>query len=57
MNEWVVVLQGKAGLEFQGQAEVVEMQKGDFVNIPAHCRHRVAWTDPEQLTIWLAVFY
>ena len=30
---------------------------GDWVDIPAHVRHRVAWTTPDEDTIWLAVFY
>ena len=30
---------------------------GDWVDIAAHRRHRVAWTDPEHPTVWLAVFY
>ena len=36
---------------------VVEMKAGDFINIPAHQRHRVEWTTPDEPTIWLAVFY
>jgi cupin 2 domain-containing protein len=54
-HEWVVVLQGAAGLEFE--TETLELRPGDFVNIPAHRRHRVAWTTPTEPTIWLAVFY
>lgn len=54
-HEWVIVLKGAARLQFEN--ETVEMTSGDFVNIPAHKRHRVEWTDPDQLTIWLAVFY
>ena len=30
---------------------------GDFVNIPAHRKHRVEWTTVDEPTIWLAVFY
>ena len=37
--------------------EIVEMVPGDVINLPAHQRHRVAWTDPEQEAIWLAVRY
>lgn len=54
-HEWVLVLQGAARVQFD--AETVFLQAGDYVNIPAHVRHRVAWTDPEGVTIWLAVFY
>jgi len=47
----------KAKLLFEGGNEPVEMGPGDFVNIPAHKRHRVEWTTEEEPTIWLAVFY
>jgi cupin 2 domain-containing protein len=56
-DEWVVVLEGRAAIEFEGQAEAVELVRGSYLNIPAHVRHRVAWTEPEQNTIWLAVHY
>lgn len=54
-NEWVIVLKGAARLRFDD--ETVEMKLGDFVNIPAHRKHRVEWTTPDEPTIWLAVFY
>jgi cupin 2 domain-containing protein len=54
-HEWVMVLKGAAMLRFEDEA--VEMQPGDFVNIPAHRRHRVEWTTPDEPTIWLAVHY
>ncbi len=54
-HEWVIVLQGAARLRFEDS--IVEMKPGDFVNIPAHKKHRVVWTTPDELTIWLAVFY
>jgi cupin 2 domain-containing protein len=54
-NEWVLVLQGAARLEFEDR--VVEMSPGDCINIPAHKKHRVAWTTPDEPTIWLAVHY
>ena len=54
-NEWVAVIQGAARLQFED--EVVEMNSGDWVNITAHRKHRVAWMTPDEPTIWLAVFY
>jgi cupin 2 domain-containing protein len=51
-DEWVVVVRGKATLEFEG-GELVRMKEGDHVTIPRHARHRVQQTDPK--TIWLAV--
>ena len=56
-QEWVVLLSGAAGLLFEGEAQVLVLRPGDYVLIPAHCRHRVAWTDPEQKTVWLALHY
>ncbi len=55
-HEWVVVLKGAARFRFEGE-EPVEMKPGDFLNIPAHKRHRVEWTTPDEPTIWLAVHY
>ena len=54
-HEWVVVLQGAARLSIGG--DIKELKSGDFINIPAHCKHRVEWTTPDERTIWLAVFY
>jgi cupin 2 domain-containing protein len=54
-HEWVIVLQGAATLRFEDGS--MEMKPGDFVNIPAHKKHRVEWTTPDEPTIWLAVFY
>jgi cupin 2 domain-containing protein len=56
-DEWVIVLKGSAGLLFEGNNDVVVMRPGDYINIPAHKKHRVEWTDPEGETIWLAVHY
>lgn len=55
LHEWVIVLKGSARLEFEDA--FLEMKPGDFVNIPAHKKHRVEWTTPDEPTIWLAVFY
>jgi cupin 2 domain-containing protein len=54
-HEWVIVLRGAARLVFED--EVVQMNPGDFANIPAHKKHRVEWTTPEEPTIWLALHY
>ena len=56
-HEWVVVLQGRAKLLFDDDDEPIELGPGDFVNIRAHKRHRVDWTDPNEPTIWLALHY
>ncbi len=54
-HEWVLLLQGAARLRLEDQT--VELKPGDFVNIPAHKKHRVEWTAPDEATIWLAVWY
>jgi cupin 2 domain-containing protein len=56
-HEWVMVLKGAARFRFEGGELAVEMKPGDFVNIPAHKKHRVEWTTPDEPTIWLAVHY
>ena len=54
-NEWVLVLKGAAKVEFADRT--VEMGPGDYLDIPARKKHRVAWTTPDEPTIWLAVHY
>ncbi len=59
-DEWVLLLEGRARLLFeQGSAAAieVEMGPGDYILIPARCRHRVVWTAPDQETIWLALHF
>ncbi|MCH7685824.1 MAG: cupin domain-containing protein [Planctomycetes bacterium] len=56
-HEWVVVLKGEAKLLFEGDDEPIHMKPGDFVNIPAHRKHRVEWTTPDEPTVWLAIHY
>jgi cupin 2 domain-containing protein len=56
-QEWVLLLSGRAGLRFEGEAEARVLEPGDYLNIPARCRHRVEWTDPGRKTVWLALHY
>ena len=56
-REWVLVLRGAARLRFEGNQEPVDMKTGDFVDIPAHTKHRVEWTTPNEPTVWLGVRY
>jgi cupin 2 domain-containing protein len=55
-NEWCLLLRGAARLVFEA-GEEVELAPGDWLDIPAHTRHRVSWTAPGVETIWLAVHY
>jgi cupin 2 domain-containing protein len=56
-NEWVVLLRGAAGLRFEDEAGPRVLGPGDWIDIPAHRRHRVEWTSPGEPTIWLALHY
>jgi cupin 2 domain-containing protein len=56
-SEWVLVLRGHARLEIDGFPGTVELNPGDYINLSAHTRHRVAWTTPDEPTIWLAIHY
>jgi cupin 2 domain-containing protein len=56
-NEFVLVLRGSAGLRMESEDAPLVLRPGDYVDIPAHVRHRVEWTDPSGATIWLAVHY
>ena len=55
-HEWVLLLSGAAVLGFDDGSRL-KLGRGDCINIPAHRRHRVEWTDPDVKTIWLAVHY
>jgi cupin 2 domain-containing protein len=44
-------------LRFDDEAALRSLSPGDYVEIAAHRRHRVEWTDPTQPTIWLAIHY
>ena len=54
--EFVLLLAGAARLSFADD-EIVALGPGDWVDIAPHRHHRVAWTDPDQPTVWLVVFY
>ncbi|MCD4683578.1 MAG: cupin domain-containing protein [Bacteroidales bacterium] len=54
-DEWVLLLQGKADLEF-AENEIVQLNAGDYIFIPAHQKHRIIYSSVEPKCIWLAVF-
>ena len=56
-DEWVMVVAGSATLEFSGHGQAVDMVRGDWCHIPAGERNRVAATDTNQPTVWLAVHF
>lgn len=55
-DEWVLILGGEAHLRIENRDHPVVLRPGDSILLPAHCRHRIDWTTPDQKTIWLAVF-
>lgn len=55
--EWVLLLRGAARLRFEDETASRSLQPGDFLEIAAHRRHRVEWTEPVVPTVWLAVHY
>lgn len=55
-NEWVIVLKGEARISFENESDL-HLKAGDYLNIAAHRKHKVAWTKPNSETIWLAVHY
>ena len=56
-KEWVMVLEGAARIRFEGGTDAIELRPGDYLTIPAHKRHRVEWTVPDQRTVWLAIHF
>jgi len=56
-TEFVVLLAGEAHVLFEGEPDPRELKPGDYLVIPARCRHRVAWTTQETPSVWLAVHY
>lgn len=56
-DEWVLLLCGSAELQIDGESSLRRLEPGDFLLLPAGCRHRVAWTDPDVKSVWLAVHF
>ncbi|MCA3360271.1 MAG: hypothetical protein ING02_19985 [Roseomonas sp.] len=52
--EFVLLVAGSATLEF-ADGSTRNLKPSDWTFLPAHCRHRVIWSDPAGETLWLAV--
>lgn len=52
-DEWVLLLTGAATLNLAG--ELVELNAGDYLFIPAHTRHQVIATSANPRCTWLVV--
>ncbi|WP_448570577.1 cupin domain-containing protein [Trichothermofontia sp.] len=55
-DEWVILLQGRATLSYADGSEA-DLHPGDYLYLPAHCRHRVEFTSTDPPCVWLAVHY
>lgn len=56
-DEWVMVVSGAARLQIEGEGNERELGAGDWLLLPAHCRHRVTYTQADPPTVWLAVHF
>lgn len=54
-DEWVCVISGAADILIEGESAARKLRAGDWLELPAHVRHRLEWTDAAQPTVWLAV--
>lgn len=54
-DEWVMIIEGEAHLQVEGQENPLRLKVGDHVWLPAGRRHRVVYTRQQPPTIWLAV--
>ena len=53
-DEWVVLLQGEAGIRIEDSAAVT-LRPGDYLTIAGGQRHWVTFTTKDEPTVWLAV--
>lgn len=54
-HEWVILLEGQAGILFVDDGETVSLKDGDHLLIEAHRRHRLTFTS--ERCLWLCVFW
>lgn len=55
-DEWVLILKGQGCLVFTDGTEHT-LTVGDYYHIPAHTLHKVHHPDPNDITVWLAIFF
>jgi cupin 2 domain-containing protein len=56
-DEFVLLVEGAARLRIEGESEDRVLGAGDWIVLPAHCRHRVTWTRDDPPTVWLAIHF
>ena len=54
-TEFVALLAGSARLRIENEAVPRDLGPGDWLVLPAHCRHRVEATSRAPAAVWLAV--
>lgn len=54
-DEFVLLVAGTARLRIEGEERDRTLEAGDWIVLPAHCRHRVTWTQEMPPTVWLAI--
>ena len=52
-DEWVMVVEGTARIAYP-DGSGISLAKGDYLFLPRHVRHRVAYTSAP--CVWLAIF-
>jgi cupin 2 domain-containing protein len=53
-DEWVVLLEGSATLDYR-DGRKVELNRGDYLFLPAHKVHRIISSSPGSHCVWLAI--
>lgn len=56
-DEWVLMVAGSARLRVESEDADRELHAGDWIFLPARCRHRVTWTQSDPPTVWLAIHF
>jgi cupin 2 domain-containing protein len=56
-DEFVLLVSGAARFRIEGETEDRALEEGDWILLPAHCRHRVTWTQAAPPTVWLAIHF
>ena len=58
MNEWVILLEGEAEIEFEdNQEKSVYLTRGSYLFIPKNKKHKVIYTSVEPPCVWLTIFF
>jgi cupin 2 domain-containing protein len=55
-DEWVLLLQGEAILEFENHTQT-HLCKGDYLFLPSGLKHRVSYTSEDPPCIWIAIHF